>query len=47
MGLYKILAKKFTELNADRPLSGYTSLEFEQSEIKNPRIVYTVLGLIY
>jgi integrase len=34
MGLYKILTKKFIELNADRPLNMYTSLEFEQSRAK-------------
>ena len=34
MGLYKRLAAKFVELNGDRLLSGYTSLEFEQTRAK-------------
>jgi site-specific recombinase XerD len=34
MGLYRRLAAKFVELNGDRLLSGYTSLEFEQSRVK-------------
>ena len=34
LGLYKILAGKFIQLNSDRPLNEYTSLEFEQSRAK-------------
>ncbi len=34
MHLYKELANKFLQLNSDRPLNAYTSLEFEQSRAK-------------